>query len=206
MVSTTLLATRKPSDTEAGTTSRGPLVESSSFAATRKAKPGNRRRICETCREPKMFFDLARAPCRHEYCRDCLREHFEMSIRDDSLFPPRCCRSRIPVQAVRMFLTSDLVKSFEEKRFEFETPNKTYCRIPTCSKFIPPQPSSGDNGVCPNCSETTCTICKGAPHQGDCPQDAALQQVLATATAQGWQRCNSCRRVVELYIGCNHIT
>ncbi|PVH71728.1 hypothetical protein DL98DRAFT_387736, partial [Cadophora sp. DSE1049] len=32
------------------------------------------------------------------------------------------------------------------------------------------------------------------------------QQVLQAADENGWQRCYSCRRLVELDIGCNHIT
>jgi hypothetical protein len=30
--------------------------------------------------------------------------------------------------------------------------------------------------------------------------------VLQTADENGWQRCYSCRRLVELDLGCNHIT
>jgi hypothetical protein len=48
-------------------------------------------------------------------------------------------------------------------------------------------------------------VCK-ANHTGDCPEDVGLQQVLDAAQEYGWQRCYNCRRVVELDIGCNHIT
>jgi hypothetical protein len=34
----------------------------------------------------------------------------------------------------------------------------------------------------------------------------ALQQALDAAEEHGWQRCFNCRRLVELEIGCNHIT
>jgi hypothetical protein len=30
--------------------------------------------------------------------------------------------------------------------------------------------------------------------------------VLEAARENGWQRCNNCRRLVELDMGCNHMT
>jgi len=63
-----------------------------------------------------------------------------------------------------------------------------------------------EQATCPDCSTVTCTLCKAASHRGDCPADTVLQQVLQTADENRWQRCYSCRRLVELDIGCNHIT
>ena len=51
-----------------------------------------------------------------------------------------------------------------------------------------------------------CAICKGALRVGNCPRDEAAQQELRLAQANGWQRCYSCRRVVELNYGCNHMS
>ncbi|XMA18656.1 hypothetical protein WAI453_011447 [Rhynchosporium graminicola] len=56
------------------------------------------------------------------------------------------------------------------------------------------------------CFTVTCKICKGPAHQHDCPQDAATQQVLQLAAAEGWKRCAHCKRMIELKVGCNHIT
>ena len=66
-------------------------TESSSWAG-RPANPLSINRRCEACRMDKKFFDAARVPCRHEYCRDCLEDLFETSLEDESLFPPNCCR------------------------------------------------------------------------------------------------------------------
>ncbi|KAL4950633.1 hypothetical protein BDW69DRAFT_197103 [Aspergillus filifer] len=181
-------------------------AESSAWAAKRgshKPKPMHR---CVACREDTEFFNVIRAPCQDEWCLSCLGELFEASINDESLFPPRCCRKPFALKIVRIFLNSDLIKRFEEKKTEFETPNRTYCYSPECSAFIHPSNIEDDIATCPQCSFTTCASCKERAHTGDCPNDTAMQQLLETAQQKGWQRCYSCWRLVELEHGCNHMT
>ncbi|KAF4537569.1 Zinc finger RING/FYVE/PHD-type protein [Lasiodiplodia theobromae] len=184
-----------------------PKGESSSRAAKRQRTAAAIERRCEACRDDKKFFDVATVPhCRHDYCRDCLDQLFRLSMTDESLFPPRCCRQPISLDDVRMFLSTETAREFQRKKPELETPNKTYCHVQSCSAWIPPQSITDEVGVCPRCRLQTCTICKGSTHVGDCPWDEATQQLLQTADGSGWQRCYKCRRVVELHTGCNHIT
>ncbi|KAI6709609.1 hypothetical protein JHW43_007879 [Diplocarpon mali] len=144
---------------------------------------------------------------RHEYCGSCLQDLFNASITDDTLFPPRCCRELItPSGNVRIYLSTDIVQLYEAKKIEFDTPNRTYCSNPLCSSFIRVEHISGDQASCQRCRAVTCTICKSAAHRGDCPEDTALQLVLEVARDNGWQRCWSCHRMVELDTGCNHMT
>ena len=183
--------------------------EGSAWAAQRKKQQesGALNRQCEACRDAKKYFDLVQAPCRHEYCRDCVRDLFRASLTDESLFPPKCCRMPIPLKTVGIFLNGKLKVEFEEKKVEFGTPNRTYCSRPTCSVFIKSDNVVDDTAVCPDCLAQTCTICKAEAHAGmDCPDDTALQTILELAQANGWQRCYACRRMVELDIGCNHMT
>ncbi len=180
-------------------------AESSSWAST-KNLPKHTKRSCAACQEQISFFDLARAPCGHEYCRACLRDLFRASLGDDSLFPPRCCRQSIATgSSIRIFLTGDLIHRYEQKKIEFDTPDRTYCADPLCSAFIRVENIANEQASCSNCLKVTCTICK-ASHTGDCLEDVALQQTLDAAEQHGWQRCYNCRRLVELEIGCNHIT
>ncbi|KAH6896008.1 hypothetical protein B0T10DRAFT_587620 [Thelonectria olida] len=181
--------------------------ESSSWAASRPGtSPPVLMATCVCCGDDYRFYDVARCPCSHEYCRNCLAELFRNSMTDESLYPPRCCRQQIPLDPNRPFLPSYLVGEFLAKKAELDETNRTYCHEPTCSTFIPTQTIKGDVGLCSKCSKQTCAICKGASHQGDCPQDHATQELLRLATENGWQRCRSCARVVELGTGCNHIT
>ena len=122
------------------------------------------------------------------------------SLTDDTLFPPRCCKQPIT------FGGGVRIRSFESKLIEFDTPDRTYCSNQLCSAFIRVENILEEKATCPECSTITCTVCKSESHLGDCPADAGLQQVLAAAEEHRWQRCFNCRRVIELEVGCNHIT
>ncbi|PBP18079.1 hypothetical protein BUE80_DR010964 [Diplocarpon rosae] len=182
-----------------------PVSESSTRAAVRALTAP--KRPCTACQETLLSFELARVPCRHEYCGRCLRDLFSASMTDDTLFPPRCCREPItPVGHVRTYLSAHIVQRYEAKKIEFDTPNRTYCSNPLCSSFIRAEHIVGDHASGQLCRTVTCPICKVTAHRGDCPEDTALQLVLEVAQDNQWQRCWSCRRLVELDTGCNHIT
>ncbi|KAK1640818.1 IBR finger domain-containing protein [Colletotrichum phormii] len=191
--------------------------ESSLWAASRKQSDAaaikstrrEKKTTCDSCSNTYTLSAVAQLPCKHNYCRDCLRTLFELSLTDESLFPPRCCKLPIPVDRgnARALLSSKLVGEFRAKEIEFSTPNRTYCHRPTCSRFIPMEFIRADVGTCPQCRHQTCTMCKGAEHGNqDCAQDTLTQALLEVAAANGWQRCFSCRRIVELDHGCYHMT
>ncbi|KAI8958631.1 hypothetical protein F5Y11DRAFT_359848 [Daldinia sp. FL1419] len=178
--------------------------ESSSWAASRR--PARPPKTCDACGDEKHFAQLARVPCRHEYCRDCLTRLFRDASNDESLFPPRCCRQNIPLDKNQVFIDSDVVRHFRQKALEFSTPRRTYCHNQNCARFIPATNYLDDIATCDECGYETCMTCKGATHNGDCPNDEQLQQVFDLATAQHWQRCQNCWAMVELNTGCNHMT
>lgn len=155
------------------------------------------------CTEDREFTDVARVPCGPEYCKERLQDLFRASMIDESLFPPRCCRP-MACGALRLFLTSDLIKEYQQK-IEFDTPNRTYCSSPQCSTFLRGEDIIEDRGTCPHCSTSTCTICKLPRRDGDCPAGIDLQLVLVTARGSAWQRCYFYRQLVELNYGCNHM-
>ncbi|KAK5995452.1 hypothetical protein PT974_03859 [Cladobotryum mycophilum] len=103
---------------------------------------------CIACGESTPASDMAKCPCSHQYCRKCLTRLFEMSIKDESLFPPRCCKKSIPLEDHRNILSSKLAGEFKAKEIEFRTPNRTYCHDPACSTFIPLQFIKNDVGTC----------------------------------------------------------
>ena len=189
------------------------LTENNDFAQGESSSTAGREstqrtidRRCVACREEKKFFDVARVPCGHEYCRECLDDLFRASLTDETLFPPSCCRQPIPLHRVRMFLSSKTGQEDSERKIEFETSDRTYCSAKTYSAFIPPENIRNEIATCNKCGMKTCAGCNAQAHAGDCPNDQALQELLETATENGWQRCYSCWRVVELAIGCNHMT
>ncbi|OBT53865.1 hypothetical protein VE04_06564 [Pseudogymnoascus sp. 24MN13] len=163
--------------------------------------------LCEACGDEKTLEELGCGPCGHEYCRDCLQDLVTAAITDQSLFPPRCCRQPIALEAIHTLLTSELVDAFIDKRVEYETPNKTYCSVQTCSAFIKLANITNNVATCLKCDSKTCTLCKEAAHgNGECSSDPAFEQILQMVRENGWQRCYMCSSVVELNYGCNHIT
>ncbi|KAF9881663.1 ibr finger domain protein [Colletotrichum karsti] len=178
-----------------------PRSKSRSHAVSR----GKRR--CNSCLNDLDFTDVARCPCNHEYCRDCLRTLFETAITDEALFPPRCCGQHIPVEENRVFLSPELIGRFRARELELSTQDKTYCHGPTCSQFIPKEFIKDSIATCQRCRRRTCTTCKGVEHRNeDCPEDESTQSVLQVADENQWQQCRQCNRLVELAHGCYHIT
>ncbi|KAK0260608.1 hypothetical protein B0A54_15074 [Friedmanniomyces endolithicus] len=190
------------------TDSDGTVAESSAWAARRKGDDKPKVGHCVSCGDDMEFYDVARVPCDHEYCRQCLAQLFDLSMTDETLFPPRCCKNEIPLARVRFFLPTDLAKRFEATYTELSTKDRVYCHHVRCNSFIPATAvdASNDVATCAHCARTTCAICKGSSHTGDCPNDTALQQLVDIANTEQWQRCLDCKRFVELEQGCNHMT
>lgn len=179
--------------------------ESSAWAAARKTTSTRPMRTCVACSEEKDFFQVIRVPCNHEYCRSCLDSLFAASMKDESLFPPRCDNQEISLEWVRLWLSSEVAKEFEKKYDELSTKNRTYCHDPKCATFISESAYNGAVATCSKCKKTTCNSCKTPSHTGDCPEDEAMRQLIATADSQQWQRCYKCTAMVELEQGCYHM-
>ena len=160
---------------------------------------------CLACTESKPVTELHVAPCGHAYCRNCTIKMFEDSVKDESVYPPRCCRQKLELESVGEALGPQFVERFMLKDIEVASPNRTYCHVLTCSAFILPCDITNGLGLCESCSAATCTQCKQAAHDGDCAT-ASHAAVLDLAKEQGWRSCSRCHAIVELRDGCNHIT
>ena len=161
--------------------------------------------FCVICSDEFSARHLITAPCGDHYCKTCIGNLYDLATKDESLFPPRCCRQPIPVGIATPMLTSTQVQTFLEKSIEFNTPNRIYCHDTTCGAFVGPDNISGEKAMC-TCGALTCTVCKAAAHEGDCPEDPAYTFLMAFAAAELYQTCQQCKRLVELSIGCNHMT
>ncbi|PWY92769.1 hypothetical protein BO70DRAFT_357912 [Aspergillus heteromorphus CBS 117.55] len=179
-------------------------AESSKDAARRHLK-NEPMSECVACVDSFPHSDMIEAPCAHLYCRNCTTKLIEDSLVDESLFPPRCCRLHIPLSSVRASLGHDIARRFEAKSIEREDPYRTYCSNAACAKYLMPYEVYGYIGSCRHCQRQTCTLCKRRVHPGT-PCVDEHGEVLNLAREQGWQRCARCRNLIELGIGCNHIT
>jgi hypothetical protein len=138
---------------------------------------------------------------------------FRAATTDESLFPPRCCRISIPFSAVRQHLTNELLNLFIEKEKEFKTPKRVYCANPSCSRFLGPLCDgwwfrSTLSCTAPGCSTRTCNMCRSkvTGYGHSCKVDDKDQDVIALSRASGWSRCPGCDQLIELSVGCYHMT
>lgn len=186
----------------------GNSAESSSWAASRprtSTTPDTPQK-CIACGSALATDQAIHRSCSHDYCVECLEGLARAAIADEAFFPPRCCKQPIPIQTTETVLASTIVGELRVKEVEYGTPNRIYCHVPTCSAFITPESIKNDVATCSECSAQTCSICKGSTHTSDCPEDETTQELLRIATENGWQRCRTCHRIVELDFGCNHMS
>lgn len=146
--------------------------------------------------------------CSHVYCSKCVNRLFKKAVRDESLWPPQCCKTEMPVGAIEHLLREDLIPLVKARQVEMSTPlsDRTYCA--GCAKFIPGDRILEKGATCSECLTSTCTVCKEKVHQGDC--HSKLQQDIkdleALAEKNGWKKCSNCLMLVEHNTGCNHMT
>ncbi|THU83845.1 hypothetical protein K435DRAFT_784054, partial [Dendrothele bispora CBS 962.96] len=154
------------------------------------------------------FSSYYRAPCEHVYCISCLSDLVTSCLNDESLYPLRCCRKELQVSRLLLLLSPQLRTQFEEKSIEFgtNTLERIYCPNPTCSKFLGSSVVHTSHVTCTRCWTSVCTSCRQPAHWEDCADNTALQQVKDLATQHGWQTCPGCHAIVELNIGCYHMT
>ena len=161
---------------------------------------------CCVCCNHFRSYEIIRLQCEDLYCTDCLKGLFMRATKDQTLFPPRCCRQQIPLLLIAAELSADELDVFNSAEIEFSTKDRTYCCNVDCGRFIPPSQIRADRAECDRCSSATCAMCKNAFHRDDCAADPSLQATLALATSQGWQRCFTCGALIELNVGCYHMT
>lgn len=122
--------------------------------------------------------------------------------------PPKCCTDdHVPLKHVDKLLSYQTKKLWNKKYIEYTTANRIYCPEVNCGEWIQPKDIRDDIGKCQRCKTKVCAICNGKAHgDGECPKDEDLMKFIEIAKKNKFQRCYSCRAVVELERGCNHMT
>ena len=161
---------------------------------------------CTACHDEVSHWKFIEAPCGDLYCEPCIVELFGLAMKDELLFPPRCCKQPIGLETAGSALSEAHRQAFEEKALEYYTIDRTYCQGATSSVFIPPNQIDGEKAACQTCQRLTCRVCKAEAHDVDCPKDENYVALMETAAAAGFQKCYQCKRLVELNLGCYHMT
>ncbi|KAF4957993.1 hypothetical protein FGADI_2823 [Fusarium gaditjirri] len=161
---------------------------------------------CLYCSEEFPENEVFEAPCSHRMCQPCLIRSVQTAIKDESLFPPKCCGQAIPLDTTNTFIPEDLLTECDNKREEFETADRTYCSEKACSAFIPLRSIEDGVACCTRCEKRTCINCLSETHEGTCIDDPESQRVVRLAEENGWRSCRGCKNMFELTHGCFHIS
>ncbi|EWC44272.1 hypothetical protein DRE_01098 [Drechslerella stenobrocha 248] len=191
-------------DDENGNTAAGPSSRPQAQALRCFSAP---KIVCGVCAEQVLESTSVRCPCGDVYCSECLRRVAFNAIKDESMYPLKCCKVEVPVETLAAVLTRAECEQYTGAGVEYATANRIYCTNKKCFKFIPPDRVSDGCAVCIACETRVCVNCKGEEHPGvQCAADVGLQELLGVAGQNGWKQCSQCQRVVELLHGCNHMT
>lgn len=145
-------------------------------------------------------------------CHSCLKRIFKLSVTDPQHMPPKCCTANhIPLKHVERLFDNKFKKNWNLKFAEYSTKNRIYCPARRCGEWIKPGNIHKEDGIkygkCSRCKAKVCCLCNRKWHGSkDCPKDEEINKLLEAAKQAGWQRCYSCRTMVELKEGCNHMT
>ncbi|KAI0936105.1 hypothetical protein AcW1_000426 [Taiwanofungus camphoratus] len=146
------------------------------------------------------------APCGHAFDIVCLQRMFRLATVDESTFPPRCCQTPIPYDDIHEHLDSDFARLYQQKSIEFGVIDRLYCHRLNCSSFLGPRTKDAIPVTCVKCLSHTCGSCKGKAHPNDDCSVVLEQLVLDLGKKSGWQSCPACGHLIELSVGCHHIT
>ncbi|QDS78064.1 hypothetical protein FKW77_003476 [Venturia effusa] len=191
----------------------GDRIGGSSESAVTKRKLDNGASVelteCIICLKNKVKHESITTECGHTYCRGCITRLFQRSLSNPELFPPRCCKIAIAYDQVHLLFPGEFRQRFDERLEEFETADPIYCPTVDCGKFLPPRiyQQETNTAACDECKEIACTKCRRKAHEEDvCPGDKDLEELRKIGKDFNWQVCYKCKNMVELRIGCYHIS
>ncbi|KAF7189803.1 hypothetical protein HII31_08910 [Pseudocercospora fuligena] len=90
---------------------------------------------CLVCDESTNLIRACRR-CPGHFCQDCLKNAFDRSLEEPSMFPASCC-AILQLHTVLPEYSTDKADLYRRKFEEWLTVEKLYCPSPTCSAFIP---------------------------------------------------------------------
>ena len=166
------------------------------------------------------MFPAAREVCRPILpwrCQELSAEHpyfHSTALESEELFPPRCCLKDIPQSTIFAGVPPSFRAAYKARAQEYAIPagSRWYCPYSNCQKWMDVSermPVLGIRSIrCPSCRHDVCVNCRAQAHTPghDCPQDPALEATLEASERYGWRRCFNCGAMVELSVGCRHIT
>ncbi len=156
------------------------------------------------------------APCSHSFDAACIESLVSAALKDESMFPPKCCGKAIPLELVESHIDGGVVSLYKEKSVEYSTVLRVYCSKKTCSRFLGARNNDSSSPpvalpcTADECGQSTCNTCLNQVADGNisihvCTQNESDEQIHQLADSKQWATCPGCRTLVELSMGCNHV-
>ena len=186
----------------------GPSVKYAKRQAKAFETLASERLQCTACTDQFRWAEITQLECKHQCCSPCIKRIIMRGVIDHdlALIPPRCCGTNIHFAVIFSTLDNREMDDFQNTELEKNTKDKIYCSSSSCGRFIDPARIRAGKATCRRCNFETCSMCKNPSHEDDCPADPDLQATLQLGNQQQWQRCFSCRALVEIEMDCNHMT
>ncbi|KAF9029115.1 hypothetical protein BDZ89DRAFT_1065639 [Hymenopellis radicata] len=177
-------------------------------------QPENAQKTCSVCLDTIQENPIC-APCSHSFDAACIESLVSAALKDESMFPPKCCGKAIPLELVESHIDGSVVSLYKEKSVEYSTVLRVYCSKKTCSRFLGAR--NNDSSSSPvalpctdECGQSTCNTCLNKVEDGNisihvCTQNESDEQIHQLADSKQWATCPGCRTLVELSMGCNHV-
>ncbi|KAK6521727.1 hypothetical protein TWF506_001931 [Arthrobotrys conoides] len=160
--------------------------------------------ICNICNETYQNYAVFTLKCNHRYCVECLREHILHAFSQPGSELPRCCGQALPLTFAGEVLMENELNQLMDRRDAQESSKQISCV--GCKKDLLQGSIKDNSAYCIDCAKFTCIHCGKDLHDGICPEDKDMAMLLETAKNEGWSKCGKCNHLVELTIGCFHMT
>ncbi|XP_032995919.1 E3 ubiquitin-protein ligase RNF14 isoform X1 [Lacerta agilis] len=126
---------------------------------------------CNVCFSEKLGSEcMYFMECRHVYCRACLKDYFEIKIKDGEVHYLNCPEPKCPSIAtpgqVKELVEEELFARYDRLLLQSSLDmmaDVVYCPRPCCQTPVMQEPS-GTMGICSRCNYAFCTLCKMTYH------------------------------------------
>ncbi|XP_041049671.1 E3 ubiquitin-protein ligase RNF14-like isoform X2 [Carcharodon carcharias] len=126
---------------------------------------------CSVCFYEKLGIDcMYFKECMHVYCKGCLKEYFEIQIRDGNVQclncpEPKCTSVATPAQ-VKELVREETFARYDRLLLQSTLDLMTdvvYCPRTVCKSVVMLEPGN-TMGICPGCRYAFCALCEMAYH------------------------------------------
>ncbi|KAH0629750.1 hypothetical protein JD844_012088 [Phrynosoma platyrhinos] len=126
---------------------------------------------CNICFSEKLGSEcMYFLDCRHVYCKACLKDYFEIQIKDGQVHCLNCPEPQCPCVAtpgqVKELVGEQLFARYDRLLLQSSLDlmsDVVYCPRPCCQTPVMQEPCC-TMGICSNCNYAFCTVCKMTYH------------------------------------------